>query len=65
MLINFNDFNSVVSLFYKQSISLNNTPYLWKKSNNKFISLSWEEIREQVETVAKILINIGILKGDR
>ena len=65
MLINFNDFNSVVSLFYKQSISLNNTPYLWKKSNNKFISLSWEEIREQVETVAKILINIGMLKGDR
>jgi len=65
MSINFDDFNSVVSLFYDRASSLSQDPYLWKKSNDKFISLSWLEVKEQVEAVAKGLLNIGILKGDR
>ena len=65
MSINFEIFNSVVSLFHYQSLALNKNPYLWKKLNNKFVPLSWAEVREQVEAIAKGLINLGILKGDR
>ena len=65
MSINFDKFNSVVSLFYQQSFSLGDKPYLWNKKNEKFVSYSWNEIREKVESIAKGLIDIGILKGDR
>ena len=65
MSINFDKFNSVVSLFHHQSISLSDKPYLWKKLNNDFTAFSWKEIGEQVEAIAKGLINLGILKGDR
>ena len=65
MSINFDNFNSVVSLFSHQSSSLNTNPYLWKKSNGKFISLSWKEVKENVEALVKGLLSLGILKGDR
>ncbi|MDC0226581.1 long-chain fatty acid--CoA ligase [Alphaproteobacteria bacterium] len=65
MSINFDNFNSVVSLFNHQTSSLNKDPYLWKKVNEKFVPLSWEEVKVQVESIAKALINLGILKGDR
>ena len=65
MSINFEKFNSVVSLFLSQSQSLRDKPYLWKKSNDQFVSLSWKEVHLQVEAIAKGLVNLGILKGDR
>ena len=65
MSINFDQFNSVVSVFQSQSTALNDKPYLWKKLDGKFIPLSWSQTREQVESIAKGLINLGILKGDR
>ena len=65
MSINFEKFNSVVSLFLSQSESYSDNPYLWKKSNDQFIALSWKEVRQQVEAISKGLINLGILKGDR
>jgi long-chain acyl-CoA synthetase len=65
MSINFNKFNSVVSLFSQLSSSHNTDPYLWKKSNGKFISLSWKEVKENGEALVKGLLSLGILKGDR
>ena len=65
MSINFDQFNSIVSLFHHQSINLADKPYLWKKSDDQFVSLSWKQIREQVEAIAQGLINLGVLKGDR
>ena len=60
MSINFDNFNSVVSLFSHQSSSLKSDPYLWKKYNGKFVSLSWKEVQERVEVLAKGLLNLGI-----
>ena len=65
MSINFDQFNSIVSLFYHQSIKLADEPYLWKKLDNQFVPLSWKKISEQVEAIAQGLIDLGILKGDR
>ena len=65
MSINFDNFNSVVSLFTHQSKSLSENPYLWKKQGDKFTSISWKDTREQVESISNGLLNLGILKGDR
>ena len=65
MSLNFDKYNSVVSLFEHQSSSLNQSPYLWNKVNGKYEYLSWSKVRQQVESIAKGLISIGILKGDR
>ena len=40
-------------------------PYLWKKNNNEFESLSWKNVELLVKSIARSLIGLGILKGDR
>jgi long-chain acyl-CoA synthetase len=52
-------------MFFEKSKEMKDKPYLWKKNNNKFESLSWEEIELSVKSVARSLIGLGILKGDR
>ena len=65
MSLNFDQFNSIVTLFRNQAKLNGEKPYLWKKFDGKYISLSWYEILKQVESIARGLINLGILKGDR
>ena len=65
MSINFDKFNSVVSLFNHQCKELKDNPYLWRKVEEKYLSLSWLEIQKKVNVIAKGLISLGILKGDR
>ena len=48
MSINFENFNSVVSLFNKQCKELKDSPYLWRKVEGKFLSLSWLEVQKKV-----------------
>ena len=65
MSINFDNFNSVVSLFNQQCKELKDSPYLWRKVEGKYLSLSWLEIQKKVNALAKGLVSLGILKGDR
>ena len=65
MSLNFDNFNSIISLFHYQVKALNSNPYLWKKIDGKFSSHSWDEVSKAVEVIAKGLISLGILKGDR
>ena len=65
MIINFDDFNSITSVFYHQAEDLNDQPYLWKKSGDKYISLNWTQVKEQVKSIASYFQDIGILEGDR
>ena len=65
MSIKFEQFNSIVSLFHHQSKIFDEKPYLWKKLDDKFVSLSWKQIREQIQAISQGLINLGVLKGDR
>ena len=62
---NFEQLNSVMTLFLRQTDKLANKPYLWRKINDQFLPLSWSEVRKQVEAIAQGLIDLGILKGDR
>tara|TARA_Y100001970_G_scaffold288076_1_gene414353 strand:+ start:42673 stop:44457 length:1785 start_codon:yes stop_codon:yes gene_type:complete len=52
-------------MFFEKSKEMKGEPYLWKKNNNKFESLSWEEVELSVKSVARSLLGLGILKGDR
>ena len=65
MIVNFDEFNSIPSVFYHQSNDLKDQPYLWKKENDKYVSLSWLQVKEQVESLATYLKDLGILEGDR
>ena len=65
MSINFDNYNNIISMFFEKSKDMKDKPYLWKKNNNKFESLSWGEIELSVKSVARSLIGLGILKGDR
>ncbi len=65
MIVNFDEFNSIPSVFYYQSNDLKDQPYLWKKENDKYVPLSWLQVKEQVESLAIYLKDLGILEGDR
>ena len=65
MSLNFDEFNSVVKIFEKQSSILQDQPYLWRKIDDKYSSLSWKEVRSSVERFSAALKNLGILEGDR
>ena len=51
MSLNFDEFNSVVKIFEKQSSMLQDQPYLWRKFDDKYSSLSWKEVRSNVEKI--------------
>ena len=65
MIVNFYEYNNIPSIFYYQSNDMKDQPYLWKKENDKYVSLSWLQVKEQVESLATYLIDLGILEGDR
>ena len=61
MIVNFDEFNSIPGIFYHQANDLKDQPYLWKKENDKYVSLSWSQVKEQVESLATYLKDLGIL----
>ena len=65
MSINFDKFNSVITLFHHQTNELSNNPYLWRKIDGKYSPITWKSVKDQVDAIAQGLINLGILKGDR
>tara|TARA_Y100000590_G_scaffold122696_1_gene140525 strand:+ start:84 stop:1874 length:1791 start_codon:yes stop_codon:yes gene_type:complete len=65
MSINFDNYNNIVSMFFEKSNMMKDKPYLWKKNNNIFESLSWEDVELSVKSVARSLMDLGVLKGDR
>ena len=65
MSINFDNYNNIVSMFFEKSNMMKDKPYLWKKNNNIFESLSWEDVKLSVKSVATSLVDLGVLKGDR
>mgnify|MGYP001318284397 FL=1 len=65
MTVNFDNFNSIVSLFEYQAENLSTKPYLWKKNNKEFDFLTWNKVKSMVDQIAKSLSSLGILEGDR
>ena len=64
MSINYKNINSVLTVFDTQARLFVDKPYLWRKNDGKYVSLSWKEGSEKVCKLALALTGIGILKGD-
>ena len=65
MSIDYDNINSVLSIFDEQAHKFNEKPYLWRKINDKYVSLSWSEVHNKVCRLALALSSLGILNGDR
>ena len=53
------------NLFFERSLEMNEKPFLWKKQNGQWLSLSWKETEEKVKQVAAGLKSYGIGPGDK
>ena len=65
MSVDYNNINSVLSIFNEQAHQFKEKPYLWRKINDKYVSLSWSEVHDKVCRLALALSGLGILNGDR
>ena len=63
--MNFRNFNSLATLYFSQAEKLNDKPHLWRKIDNKYQSLRWNQTREDIVNLSSSLVNHGILQGDR
>ena len=63
MSVDYDNINSVLSIFEEQAHQFKEKPYLWRKINDKYASLSWSEVHDQVCKLALALSGLGILNG--
>ena len=65
MSIDYDKINSVLSVFDTQAYHFGDKPYLWRKVQGKYISMSWMDVHDKVCKLALALSSLGILSGDR
>ena len=65
MSIDYENINSVLSIFDAQARKFADKPYLWRKVQNKYESLSWNEVYNKVSKTTLALSELGIIAGDR
>ena len=56
MSIDYDNINSVLSIFDKQARKFNEKPYLWRKIDGKYTSLSWTEVYDAVSKLADLYL---------
>ena len=65
MSIDYDNTNSVLSIFDTQAHQFGDKPYLWRKIKGKYASLSWMDVHDKVCKLSLALSSLGILVGDR
>ena len=65
MSIDYDNTNSVLSVFDTQAHLFGDKPYLWRKIKGKYAPLSWKDVHDKVCKLALALSSLGILSGDR
>ncbi len=64
----FDDFeghDNLVALFLAKAEARGDRPFLWRKQDGEWVSLSWNEVARRVAGLAKSLKKLGLEKGDR
>ncbi len=61
----FEDHDNLVSLFLARAEQRGDAPFLWRKEDGSWVSLSWTEVARRVAGLAKSLKQIGLEPGDR
>jgi long-chain acyl-CoA synthetase len=58
-------FPNLVSMFFTRAAALGDAPFLWRRSDADWVSLSWRETARQVAALAASLVRLGLEGGDR
>jgi long-chain acyl-CoA synthetase len=58
-------FPNVVTMFFQRAREKGDAPFLWRRANGTWISISWHEAAEQVTQMASALKRLGLKPGDR
>ncbi|MPT47610.1 MAG: long-chain fatty acid--CoA ligase [Sphingobium sp.] len=61
----FDHFPNLVTMFFTRAEELGDAPFLWRKQDGEWHSLSWTETARQVATLAAALRAKGVQAGDR
>ncbi len=56
---------SLVELFHNAVAARGDRPFLWRKAEDGYVSLSWSEVRRQVTSLAQGLQQLGVEPGER
>jgi long-chain acyl-CoA synthetase len=59
------NWTTLTEMFFAQARKLGEKPFLWRRSEDHFDSLSWATTARQVEALARGLIAHGLMPGDR
>ena len=51
-MVNFEKFNSLTSLYFNQANKLESKPHLWRKINNKYDYLTWNDTRNYINNLS-------------
>ena len=60
-----NRWPNLVAMFFEQASTKKNSPFLWKKQQGEWNSISWAETARQVRLLALALQEYGLNLGDR
>src|SRR3546814_5408905 len=60
----FEHFPNLVTMFFARAAEKGDAPFLWRKSEGQWHSLSWEETARQVAALAEGLRATGLRRGD-
>ncbi len=58
-------FPNLVTMFFVRAKERGDRPFLWAKSDGKWVSTSWAEAARQVASLATALKKLGLERGDR
>lgn len=56
---------SLTAMFFEQAVRFDDKPFLWSKQDKQWEPLSWREVAEQVNLLARGLLSLGLRRGDR
>jgi long-chain acyl-CoA synthetase len=59
------NWTTLTEMFFAQARKLGERPFLWRRSEDHFDSVSWATTARQVEALARGLIAHGLMPGDR
>ncbi|MCA1748064.1 MAG: long-chain fatty acid--CoA ligase [Sphingomonadales bacterium] len=58
-------FPNLVTMFFTRAAEKGDAPFLWRKEEGEWRSISWREAAEQVSALASALKRLGLERGDR
>ncbi len=56
---------NLVSMFFEQAAEHRERPFLWRKRDGEYESLSWSDANARTAALARGLISLGVEQGDR